>query len=354
MDGARERQWNIPMSADPFGSPPRERAPAVPGAAELRLRLMLEASPTIAWTLDRDLRFTSSVGAGLAALGLKADEVVGRSLFEFFGTDDPAFPPIAASTRALGGETVSYETEFEDRLFLSRVVPLRAPSGEVVGCLGSSQDVTDLRHAEEALRQPGGVRAAPPLGGGRVRPRAGRGAGRGGAEGASRGSRRFSTPTAWRSGSSRKTGTASCGVPSGPRRALPPHRSGRSPRGTSAGRSSTGAPATRRTPRGRPTSPPKPSASAPSPRTRRRSPSSRCGPVRSRSASWRSPRTGREDAWPPEMVAALPLFGEILAHALDRQRAAVLSQALDRIGAAASAAADLPSFFRRCTRPLRR
>jgi PAS domain S-box-containing protein len=114
---------------------------------------MLEASPTITWTLDRDLRFTSSVGAGLAALGLKPDEVVGRSLFQYFGTDDPNFLPIAASRRALEGESVTYETAFGGHLFLSRVVPLRAPSGEVVGCLGSSQDVTDLRRTEEALRQ---------------------------------------------------------------------------------------------------------------------------------------------------------------------------------------------------------
>lgn len=50
--------------------------------------------------------------------------------------------------------------------------------------------------------------------------------------------------------------------------------------------------------------------------------------------------------WPPDLIAALPLLGEILGHALQRRRAAVLQSALDRIASAASSAADLPDFHR--------
>ena len=42
-----------------------------------RLRLMVEQIPAVLWTTDRELRFTSSVGAALAGLGLKANQVVG-------------------------------------------------------------------------------------------------------------------------------------------------------------------------------------------------------------------------------------------------------------------------------------
>ncbi|MGE5347567.1 MAG: EAL domain-containing protein [Acidithiobacillales bacterium] len=50
--------------------------------------------------------------------------------------------------------------------------------------------------------------------------------------------------------------------------------------------------------------------------------------------------------WPPDLIAALPLLGEILGHALQRRRDAVLRSALDRIASAGSSAADLPEFHR--------
>jgi diguanylate cyclase (GGDEF)-like protein/PAS domain S-box-containing protein len=306
---------------------------------------MLEASQTIAWTLDRDLRFTSSVGAGLAVLGLKPDEVVGRSLFQYFGTDDPAFPPIAAATRALAGETVSYETAFANRLFLSRVVPFRGPSGEVVGCLGSSQDVTDLRHTEEALRQraafeelllsvAGAFVRAPAAGlAAEVRRALERLAALLDADRAalwvlSEDGHRVLRRAEW-------TAAGAAASPAGP---LPARDFGWS---LEHGRS------------GHTAYCPRP---ADLPAEAR---GERAVAADARSIAVVPLRAGtepvgflavashrREDAWPADTVAALPLFGEILAHALERQRAAELRQALDRIGAAASAAADLPDFFR--------
>ena len=44
---------------------------------EIDFRLLLEQLPAIVWATDRDLRFVYSRGAGLVALGLGADEVVG-------------------------------------------------------------------------------------------------------------------------------------------------------------------------------------------------------------------------------------------------------------------------------------
>jgi PAS domain-containing protein len=74
---------------------------------------MVENMPAILWTTDTDLRFTSSMGAGLQALGLRKNEVVGQSLYEYFSTKDPEFPPIAAHWSALRGESVSYEFEWQ-------------------------------------------------------------------------------------------------------------------------------------------------------------------------------------------------------------------------------------------------
>ena len=61
------------------------------------------------WTVDRDLRFISTQGSGLAAVGLQAGAGVGATLFEYLKTDDPTYLPIACTLRALlsipwGGE----------------------------------------------------------------------------------------------------------------------------------------------------------------------------------------------------------------------------------------------------------
>src|SRR5262249_57862209 len=88
---------------------------------EIRLRLLVEQMPAVLFTLDRDLRITSSTGAGLANLNLRPNEVVGQSLFEYFRTGDADFPPIAAARRALAGESVTFEITWLGRTFHTHV-----------------------------------------------------------------------------------------------------------------------------------------------------------------------------------------------------------------------------------------
>jgi hypothetical protein len=65
--------------------------------------------PAVLWTLDAALRVTSSLGVGLATLGLRPNQLVGLTLFEVFRTDDPGHPSIANHRRALAGESLRYE-----------------------------------------------------------------------------------------------------------------------------------------------------------------------------------------------------------------------------------------------------
>ena len=129
----------------------RRAAERALGRSETHLRLMLEQFPAVLWTVDPRLRFTSSTGAGLHALGLKPGEVVGRSLQEFFGNDDTEFAPIAATIRALRGESVSYETTWGGRFYQSRLEPFRDPDGLITGVIGVAYDVTDMKEAYGAL-----------------------------------------------------------------------------------------------------------------------------------------------------------------------------------------------------------
>lgn len=121
--------------------------------SEARLRLLMEQAPAVLWSTDKDLRFLSSQGAGLAGLGLRPNQVVGMTLFEFFRTTDENYPPIAAERRALAGEPVSYEAEWTGRAFQCHVRPLRDEDRNIVGTIGVALDITDRKHFENALHR---------------------------------------------------------------------------------------------------------------------------------------------------------------------------------------------------------
>jgi PAS domain S-box-containing protein len=119
---------------------------------EARLRLLTSRMPAILWTTDTELRFTSSLGMGLAALGLHANEVDGKTLFEYFKTDSTEFTPIAMHYRALKGESVTYETQWNERLFDCKVEPLHDRDGQLLGLIGIALDITDRKLAEEQIK----------------------------------------------------------------------------------------------------------------------------------------------------------------------------------------------------------
>lgn len=115
------------------------------------LRLLFEQMPAVVWTTDLDLKFRSSSGGGLTALGLKPDDLVGMSLFEYFKTQDPDLAPIAGHRRAVAGESVRYELKWADRTYSTHLEPLRADDGTIEGVIGVAFDVTELERAKEKL-----------------------------------------------------------------------------------------------------------------------------------------------------------------------------------------------------------
>ncbi|MGB9333777.1 MAG: CHASE4 domain-containing protein [Candidatus Acidiferrales bacterium] len=118
-----------------------------------RLRIVVERMPAVLWTTDADLHFITSMGAGLEALHHKTNEVSGQSLYDYFGTRDPNFAPIAAHLRALRGETTTYVTSWMNRTFESHTEPLRDANNAIVGVIGIALDSTDRVLVEEALRE---------------------------------------------------------------------------------------------------------------------------------------------------------------------------------------------------------
>ena len=124
--------------------------------SEHRFRAVVTAAPVIIWAVDRSGVITLLEGQGLAALGVKPGEYVGRSLLDFAA----AAPHLADSVqRCLAGEVIAGQSTVRHPLrpdagefvYERRWAPLRGPDGRITGAIGIALDVTEQRRVEAAM-----------------------------------------------------------------------------------------------------------------------------------------------------------------------------------------------------------
>ena len=118
--------------------------------AEGRLQHLLGHAPLILFAYDRECVVTLSEGRGLASIGFRPKELLGRSLFDLYA-DEPRF--IANAQRVLAGEEFSALTKLGPVVLETTLSPIRSATGEVEGAIGVSLDVTERAKAQARLVQ---------------------------------------------------------------------------------------------------------------------------------------------------------------------------------------------------------
>jgi PAS domain S-box-containing protein len=101
---------------------------------------------------DLELRYTLAEGTELAAVGLSKELMEGKTIWEVFPPEfcDVVEPNYRA---ALAGETVVTEFTYSDRSYLAYTLPVRNERQEITGGLLMTQNISDRKLAEAALRE---------------------------------------------------------------------------------------------------------------------------------------------------------------------------------------------------------
>jgi two-component system cell cycle sensor histidine kinase/response regulator CckA len=127
------------------------KAREVLAASEARYRRLAENFPNGAlFLIDRDLRYLSADGRGFARVGLRSDQVVGRTVREVF----PEIADVVEShmARAFTGEAATYEVQYRGRWYTNQAVPVARNGGDIDQVIVVAQDITESKQAEAALR----------------------------------------------------------------------------------------------------------------------------------------------------------------------------------------------------------
>lgn len=114
------------------------------------LELAVGLLPAIYWRVDRDLRVLRFGGVAEQILGISRERYLGRTLPELHAAGDISQISLDAHHRALGGETVQFESELRERSYLTTIAPTYAMN-TIDGAIGASIDVTATRALERRM-----------------------------------------------------------------------------------------------------------------------------------------------------------------------------------------------------------
>ena len=112
------------------------------------LRTLIDATPSVLFSLDHDGKFLLSEGRGLGDLGRKPGQSVSQSVFELYAGNTTIVENIRA---ALAGETRSCTVETQGRAYDAIYRPVIDQQGQIHGVVGAAYDVTERKMAIDTL-----------------------------------------------------------------------------------------------------------------------------------------------------------------------------------------------------------
>jgi PAS domain S-box-containing protein len=112
-----------------------------------KLRSVMAQMPVMVWTTDVHMRLATIEGTAYA----HSESLIGTSVAEM--VPDRSFRGVAAHQRALAGASETFEGDFDDKVWLITVAPMRDGDGAVIGVIGSAIDITMMRRVERNLQQ---------------------------------------------------------------------------------------------------------------------------------------------------------------------------------------------------------
>ncbi|WP_432822442.1 PAS domain S-box protein [Trichloromonas sp.] len=135
----------------------RKRAESALQEREARLWLFIEHAPAALAMFDREMRYLCASRRWLSDYAMDQQDLVGRSHYDVF----PEIPKEwrEAHRRGLAGEVVRAEEDRFERLdgsvqrLLWEIHPWRDGAGEIGGIVIFTEDITDRKRSDEALRE---------------------------------------------------------------------------------------------------------------------------------------------------------------------------------------------------------
>ncbi|MDA1191239.1 MAG: PAS domain S-box protein [Candidatus Poribacteria bacterium] len=133
----------------------RKRIEAELSENEVRFRTIVDSSGDMVYVLDRDARFIGLYGANIQKFGFSPSLYLNKHVGDIIGAQNAQLHDDAFA-QALSGALTVYESSIEThagtRSFQTMLSPLRNVSGEIIGAVGVSRDITTLTEAKEAIR----------------------------------------------------------------------------------------------------------------------------------------------------------------------------------------------------------
>ncbi|HEY9848282.1 MAG TPA: PAS domain S-box protein [Leptolyngbyaceae cyanobacterium] len=106
----------------------------------------------VVFLFDRDLRYTIAEGAGISEVDLSKELIEGKTIWEVWPPEicEIVEPHYRA---ALAGKATNFELEYQEKFYLLHTLPVKNESGEIFAGMLMSQDITEQKRVEIALRE---------------------------------------------------------------------------------------------------------------------------------------------------------------------------------------------------------